>query len=130
VIALTVASDQFHQEAIRLAKQMELAGARMVTTYGVLLEFGNAMSKRRFRNPGLQLLQYLTTDPRIEILTVDAGLVYRGMELFKSRPDKEWGLVDCVSFIVMSDRGLTEALTSDEHFEQAGFVALLRQPAS
>jgi len=55
VIALTVASDQFHEEAVRLAKQMELAGVRMVTTYGVLLEFGNAMSKRRFRTAGLQL---------------------------------------------------------------------------
>ena len=55
------------------------------------------------------------------------GLLRRGLDLYEARTDKEWGLVDCVSFIVMSDRGLTEALTSDEHFEQAGFVALLRR---
>ena len=49
------------------------------------------------------------------------------MDLYEARMDKEWGLVDCLSFHVMWDRGLTKALTSDEHFEQAGFVALLRQ---
>ena len=42
--------------------------------------------------------------------------------------DKEWGLIDCVSFVVMEYRGITEALTSDAHFEQAGFQALLRRP--
>jgi len=46
-------------------------------------------------------------------------------ELFRYRPDKEWGLVDCVSFIVMKDYELTEALTMDVHFKQAGFRALL-----
>jgi len=48
------------------------------------------------------------------------------LALFCSRLDKEWGLIDCVSFIVMQERGLTNALTTDEHFEQAGFRALLR----
>jgi len=50
----------------------------------------------------------------------------QALELFRNRPDKQWGLVDCVSFIVMQERGLTEALTTDEHYEQAGFRALLR----
>jgi len=49
------------------------------------------------------------------------------LELYRQRPDKEWGLTDCLAFVVMRQRGLTEALTSDEHFEQAGFKALLRQ---
>jgi uncharacterized protein len=42
-----------------------------------------------------------------------------------SRRDKEWSLTDCISFVVMKERGLTEALTADHHFEQAGFKALL-----
>jgi predicted nucleic acid-binding protein len=57
---------------------------------------------------------------------MDAGLINRGLQLFQSRPDKDWGLIDCISFLVMQECGLEEALTSDEHFEQAGFVALLR----
>jgi len=51
-----------------------------------------------------------------------------GFGLYQGRPDKEWGLVDCVTFVVMKKRGITEALTADEHFEQAGFQALLRRP--
>jgi predicted nucleic acid-binding protein len=46
--------------------------------------------------------------------------------LWKSRPDKEWSLVDCSSFIVMQQRGLTEALTTDHHFAQVGFIRLLK----
>ncbi len=52
-------------------------------------------------------------------------LYQQAFDLFRDRPDKEWGLIDCASFVVMQ-RGLTEALTPDEHFEQAGFRALLR----
>jgi uncharacterized protein len=47
--------------------------------------------------------------------------------LFKQRKDKEWGLVDCISFIVMQNREITDALTADIHFQQAGFRALLRE---
>jgi len=50
-----------------------------------------------------------------------------GLELYARRPDKSWSLTDCISFVVMTDRGLTEALTGDHHFEQAGFRALLRE---
>jgi hypothetical protein len=50
----------------------------------------------------------------------------RGVALYESRPDKEWSLTDCISFVVMADHGITEALTGDRHFEQAGFVALLK----
>jgi len=72
------------------------------------------------------LLQFILTDPTVEVIATDSDLIHSGLQLFQSRQDKEWGLVDCTSFIIMQDRGLTEALTSDEHFEQAGFVALLR----
>jgi predicted nucleic acid-binding protein len=44
---------------------------------------------------------------------------------YESRPDKAWSLTDCISFVVMNQHGLTEALTGDHHFEQAGFTALL-----
>jgi hypothetical protein len=51
-----------------------------------------------------------------------------GLDLYGSRKDKQWELTDCISFRVMQDHGITDALTADRHFEQAGFRALLRQP--
>ena len=50
----------------------------------------------------------------------------RGLALYRARPDKAWSLIDCISFMVMTERGITEALTGDHHFEQAGFRAPLR----
>jgi hypothetical protein len=66
---------------------------------------------------------------QVEIIPVDAERLGRGVAFFSSRQDKNWSLADCVSFLVMNDRGLNDAATSDEHFEQAGFVALLRTPS-
>jgi predicted nucleic acid-binding protein len=62
----------------------------------------------------------------VEIIPLTEELCQRGFELFRQRRDKEWGLVDCVSFVVMGERELHESLTTDKHFEQAGFRALLR----
>lgn len=72
------------------------------------------------------LLDSLETDPRVEIITLSEQLYARASRLYRDRPDKEWALTDCVSFIVMEDRGIDEALTTDEHFQQAGFQALMR----
>ena len=64
-------------------------------------------------------------DEQAGLCRLSEQLYHRAFELFKQRPDKAWGLVDCISFIVMQDRGITEALTADEHFRQAGFTPLL-----
>lgn len=59
---------------------------------------------------------------RVEMLD---DLFWRGFHLFESRPDKHWSLTDCTSFVIMEEHGMTEALTADHHFQQAGFTALL-----
>ncbi len=64
------------------------------------------------------------------MVPLSEDLYARAVALYGSRPDKEWGLIDCASFVVMTDRGLSKALTADEHFQQAGFRALLREPES
>ena len=51
----------------------------------------------------------------------------KALQCYKMRTDKEWGITDCISFVVMEEYGLTEALTADKHFRQAGFKALLLQ---
>ena len=67
----------------------------------------------------------LPRDSRVEIVRLTPELLERGVTLFRSRADKNWPLTDCISFVVMEHHGLSEALTADRHFEQAGFKALL-----
>lgn len=127
-IALSAPSDQLHVRAVSMAQQLEAERTRMLTTQAVLLEIGNALSKRRYRAAAVSLLSSLEIDPSIEIIPVSSELYAEAFDLYRGRLDKEWGLIDCVSFVVMKSRGITEALTADEHFEQAGFRALLREP--
>ena len=71
--------------------------------------------------------QRLRKAPNTRIVPATEELLWRGFALYRSREDKEWSLTDCISFIVMADEALTEALTGDHHFTQAGFTALLRE---
>jgi uncharacterized protein len=125
-IALSSVTDQNHVRAVKLASQIEINKTSLVTTQAVLLEIGNALSKQRYRVAAIQLLESLETDLSVEVILLTNSLYGLAFNLFKQRKDKEWGLVDCISFIVMQDRGITDALTADTHFQQAGFRALLR----
>jgi predicted nucleic acid-binding protein len=126
-IALAAPTDQYHQRALQQADEIEATKARLVTTRAVLLEIGNALSRQRYRAAAIQLLQALEADANVTKVSLSDELYARAFELYAQRPDKDWGLIDCVSFVVMTERGLTDALTSDEHFSQAGFRALLRE---
>ena len=125
-IALSSVTDQNHARAAQLANQIETDKTRLVTTQAILLEIGNALSKQRHRAAAIQLLESLETDPNVEVVLLTNSLYKLAFNLFKQREDKEWGLVDCISFIVMQERGISDALTADTHFQQAGFRALLR----
>ncbi|MGD9893972.1 MAG: type II toxin-antitoxin system VapC family toxin [Dehalococcoidia bacterium] len=123
-LALVNSKDRWHAIARWYA-----AGLRrpLVTTEGVLLEVGNALSKERWRALGIAMLAQIRAHPQIEIVVVDSSLAERALALYSSRQDKEWGLTDCISFVVMQERGITDALSADQHFVQAGFRALLRE---
>jgi len=125
-IALSSPNDFFHNRAIELADQVRAAGVRLVTTRAIILEIGNALSKQRYRRAAVKLLDALKADSTVEILPLSEQLYERAWRLYRERADKEWSLTDCVSFVVMQERGLTEAFTADEHFQQAGFRALMR----
>jgi len=126
-IALSVSNDQHHEQAMALRAELKLAPNRLVTTRAVLLEIGNALAKSRYRVAAIQLLASLEGDPNVDIIPMSEELYDRAIQLYKDRLDKEWGITDCVSFVVMQDRGLTSALTTDEPYQQAGFRALLRE---
>ncbi len=71
----------------------------------------------------------LRASPRATIVPLGSQLLERGMQLMGERQDKDWSLTDCISFVVMKKHGIHDALTTDKHFEQAGFTALLKQGA-
>lgn len=72
-------------------------------------------------------MREIYNSPEYLVLPATPELFEAGLQLYQQRPDKEWALTDCISFHVMQERGLTNALAYDHHFEQAGFVALLRR---
>jgi predicted nucleic acid-binding protein len=125
-IALSSEKDKYHQRALELAEQLEKACPRLITTRAVQLEIGNSLSKPRYRHAAIQLLNSLEADSTIDIIPLSEELYAQAFELYCTRRDKEWGLVDCVSFVVMTERKIIEALTADDHFQQAGFQALLK----
>lgn len=100
--------------------------ATLVTTAWVLTELASTLSKRKFRHHFLSTIKRLRENPAVVIIGPDDTLFELGIELFAARTDKDWSLTDCISFVVMERRGITEALTGDHHFEQAGFRALLQ----
>ena len=126
-IALASATDQYHERAVELAQRIETGGRRLVTSRAVVLEIGNALSKLRYRAAAFALLDAIERDPNLEIVPLSEELYRRSLELYRQHQDKEWGLTDCVSFAVMRERKITDALTADDHFRQAGFRILLAE---
>ena len=124
-IALAAPDDESHSKAAALAAELRSRNLQMLTTEAVVFEIGDALSKPKFRRIAIELMTSIFTDPRIEVVSATPALVQRAFDLFQKRPDKAWGMTDCLSFIVMDDRGIQNALTTDEHFEQAGFIAML-----
>lgn len=126
-IALSTARDQHHPAAVELARRLRSDRPRLITTRAVLLEIGNALAKARYRAAGIALIEALEEDPAVEIVPLSDELFSEGAALYRKHQDKEWGITDCISFIVMSRRGVRDALTSDDHFRQAGFRILLTE---
>lgn len=124
-IALVNERDQYHARALTLADEWMREGYQAVTTVGVLLEIGNALADG-YREAAVALLDAIENDPKIRVVPLTNDLYHQALDLFRDPPDKAWGLVDCISFIVMREGGITATLTADRHFEQAGFTALLR----
>lgn len=97
----------------------------MFTTEHVVLELGNHFSGPAFRQTFMRMATMIQEDNVTRVVPATSGLFQTGMKLFGNRPDKGWSLTDCISFAVMESQGITEALTCDRHFEQAGFRMLL-----
>ena len=118
VIALINERDQYHLQAEALSYKFE--NSALVTTSAVILEIGNALAKD-FRVEAARVIKVLTGSSRIQVTEINAILLDKAVAVYEKYADKKWGLVDCVSFVVMWEAKLTEVLTFDEDFAQAGF---------
>jgi uncharacterized protein len=98
----------------------------LVTTEWVLTELADGLAGVPEREQFVDFYRALREDSAVRILPASSDLFAAGLQLYGARLDKEWSLTDCISFVVMQREGITEALTGDRHFEQAGFLALLR----
>ncbi len=121
VLALINERDQYHKQAESLSFKFEESS--LITTVAVLLEIGNALAKG-FRREANAVLRLLRSSARVEVVQIDARILEKALEIYEKYDDKTWGPVDCVSFIVMGERGLTDVLTFDEDFSAAGFTVV------
>lgn len=122
-IALLNAADESHAKAEAFSTD---SSVRLVTTAWVLTELGDGLAETNGRSIFAALLADLRADPRVDLIEPTADLWQRGVALFDGRRDKGRSLTDCISFVAMSNAKISDALTGDHHFEQAGFRALLK----
>ena len=125
LIALLNRDDEYHGPAAAIFPEIGRSQRPVVTTNLVLAEVGNGLARTALRNEVVWLIETLYREPCATVVCVTADQMVSGVELYRDRQDKLWGLVDCVSFALMRKMGIQDAFTADHHFEQAGFRCML-----
>lgn len=120
--ALFIRNDAWHVAAKSWAKRVR---PPLLTSDYVLLELADGFARADWRAKADQVIQGVLANPGVRVVPQSRTLFGRGLELYRARADKDWSLTDCLSFTIMKDHDCTDALTSDAHFIQAGFRALL-----
>jgi len=125
-IAILNPADDLYVKAVNLSNALE--PFQIVTSEMVFTEVLNSFSRREsaFRQAAAQFVERSLGNPQIEVIPQTSDLFHQALDLYKQRADKAWSHPDCASFCIMQQQNILEALTHDRHFEQAGFVALLR----
>jgi predicted nucleic acid-binding protein len=125
-IALFHPTENLHEKA--KTASAELGNAKIATSEMVLCEVLNHLAARgeKIRARSAEMVEQLRKHPNVVVIPQTSDLFQRALDRYKNRADKEWSLTDCASFIVMEQRKMDSSLTYDKHFEQAGFVALLK----
>jgi predicted nucleic acid-binding protein len=121
-LALLNRTDEGHAKAVAHSAGID----KLITTEWVLTELADGLASSRHRHMFVQTRQELLADADVQLVPFERQVYEEGIRLYASRADKQWSLTDCISFVVMQREAVSEALTGDHHFEQAGFVALLK----
>jgi predicted nucleic acid-binding protein len=122
-IALLHVDDMDHSLAVRVMDEFKTRQSSLVTTDWVLAETGNGLARSMSRF--VPFVKKLLSSPEAELVEVNSTSFHESLALYHKVLDKSWGIVDCASFIIMREKGIEDVLTSDRHFEQAGFHCLL-----
>jgi uncharacterized protein len=128
LIAEVIQNEIHHQVAKQTMRELVQERALLVLHRGIEIELLDSLSSLHQRRLALQLLATLwqaQTDGHLERADLTNDLIDRGKALYTARQDKEWGLTDCISFVLMNELGIHEAFTLDHHFVQAGIVRLI-----
>lgn len=126
LIALGNKRDTFHLPAIRIREDLKQTNRQLVTSSAILLEFGNSFSSLALKPVAITLIEAIRQSKKWRYIEIDEFIFKKGFELYQKMADKDWGLVDCTSIILAKNMGIQEILTTDHHFEQAGFTILLK----
>jgi uncharacterized protein len=121
--ALLNPRDNDHDQAKQLFPRIRIASEVWITE-AIFAEVGNALSAFN-RRGAVHFIQQCYRTENMRVVSIDTAPLMQALALYQSRPDKTWGLTDCISFIVMQQQNLIDAVTGDHHFIQAGFQALM-----
>jgi predicted nucleic acid-binding protein len=122
--ALMDARDPAHLKATRWLESQR-SRARPVTTEWIVGETCTLLVARKRPHLVAGFLDYLGRSTALLVLNPDEGLLVSAKQLIRRQAEQGYSFVDCLSFCVMKERRISQALTADEHFLKAGFSALL-----
>jgi len=122
------ASQPYHSQATDFYLSAKVEEKKIITTNYIIIELVSLLTSplRVPRNKIIQFISGIKLSPYLKIIHTDISLDDQAWQFFQRHQDKDWSLVDCSSFVIMNRLNISEALTSDHHFEQAGFVRLLK----
>lgn len=115
--------DQYHHRVLAFSKDFR---ARLLTSDWILMEVADALAKSACRPRVREFIFHMRRAAACEIVPASRELLDRALAFYHQHADKEWTLTDCVSFVIMRERHIMDALTGDKHFEQAGFNPLFK----
>lgn len=124
-IALLNARDQMHSAAAQTWHELGRQGARIVVTDWIVAETGNGLARTAARTRFAEAVSRIELSEQAQLVEISAARRRTALTLYANRTDKNWGLTDCASFVVMRELSIAMAFTNDRHFEQAEFRSLL-----
>lgn len=122
-LAILNPRDPNHERALAASRTER---RHRVTTDWVLVEVGDALCQTGNRDVFTRFFDWINLHSGTTVVPASRQLLEDGVHLYRYRRDKNWPVTDCISFVVMDDEEIHDALTGDQHFEQAGFNALLK----
>jgi predicted nucleic acid-binding protein len=121
--ALLNKKDEYHLKAVELSQYLRRAKEVWITE-AILIELGNALSKMN-RKVAVSFINNCYETPNIKVIPIDNQLFKKALSIYEKYEDKEWGMTDCISIVVMKENNIKIAFTADNHFKQAGFEIVL-----